>query len=262
MRALLLRSAAALSAAASIAVAGAGAPVALHAGDKTTDREIFAYLCIAPHPGDWVAYRVTFAGNETVVKTIGFGSEAVGGTQTLFIETHVHAFAVTGLATVPTTGIGTDAVLKTYVDADSFGDMAHVYHVLTSAIKVGGLEYEVPPGVGTTYSALAGSAAAPVRPGVVQSVTPIDLRIGGVAVHASRVDATFPAAPLPLGGTAAAYAISVWQTPDVPLGTVAIVSGDQPPVRWRMIAFGRGDFRSAFARSLDQIRAGAAPALP
>jgi len=111
-------------------------PVALHAGDSISDRQLFAYVSYPVAPGDWVRYRVVFADGSTVDKTVGFASERVEGTPTLFIETHVRALPVTGLLAETTVGVGTDAVLKTYIIGSTLGDLARTYRVLTITLKV------------------------------------------------------------------------------------------------------------------------------
>jgi hypothetical protein len=244
---------------AAFALVAADSPVALHAGDAVTDRQLFAFLSLPPHSGDWVRYRVTFADSPAVEKTIGFGAETVDGNRTLFIETHVHASAVNGLPSSQPVSIGTDAVLKTYVEGSSFGDLAHVYTVITSAIQVGNLEYEVKPGPHERFSVLSGTVNPDPRQGIVTGVEPVDLRVGDTVLHCSRVAVSFGQAPLPMGGMTTAYALTVWQSPDAPLGTVAIESGGDAAVRWSMAAFGRGTYRSMFRQTLDQIRAAALP---
>jgi hypothetical protein len=258
MRALFVRLMALGAAGAAAASLAAGPPVAIHAGDSITDRQVFAYLSFPAHPGDWVRYRVTFAGRSTVIKTIGFGSEKVSGASTLFIETHVRALAVTGLPAESTTGIGDDAVLKTYLQGSSFSDLAHTYRIVTSALKVGAFESEVASATGATYSALTGAVDTATRTGRVQSVNPEDVTLGRVTLHATHVVANFPAVPLAVGGTDAGYTLEVWQSPDMPFGTVAISSAGSRAVRWRLMAFGNG-YRTLFTKTLDQIRAGSSP---
>lgn len=236
-------------------------PVALHAGASISDRQLFAYLAYPVSPGDWVRYRVEFADGSTVDKTVGFGSERIAGTPTLFIETHVRALAVSGLPPGSTAGVGTDAVLKTYVAADAFGDLARAYAVVTSALKVSGFEYEVPSGGSATYSVLTGAVDASPRYGRLRAINAVDMRVGRTTVHATHLVASFPASALPVGGIDLPLTIEVWQSPDVPLGTVAIKAGGGPSVDWRLVAFGRG-YRSMFSKSLDQIRAASQPAMP
>lgn len=236
-------------------------PVALHAGASISDRQLFAYLSYPVAPGDWVRYRVEFADGSTVDKTVGFGSERIGGAPTLFIETHVRALPVTGLIAQTSVGIGTDAVLKTYVAGGTFGDLARVYAVVTSALKVSGFEYEVPPGTGATYSILTGAVAASPRFGRLRSVDAVDMRVGRALAHATHLVASFPSVALPAGGVDLPMTMDVWQSPDVPLGTVAIKAGGGRFVDWRIIAFGHG-YRSMFAKSLDQIRGASQPAMP
>jgi len=263
MRPLRVRLAApAAVAVACVAALGAAAPVAVHPGDTITDRQLFAYLSLPVEAGDWVRYRVVFADRSTAMKTIGFGTESVAGTRTLFVETHVSTQAVTGLPAETAVGIGTDAVLKTYVAGAAFGDLAHPYTVITSALKVGAMEYEVSPGAGQTYSALAGTAVAQTRTGTIRSVQPVDLHVGSQTLHTVHIVASFDAAPLPVGGVALAYTLEVWQSPDAPLGTVAISSGGSHRVEWRLVAYGRGGYRSLFSKTLDQIRQTSKPTMP
>jgi hypothetical protein len=245
-----------------LATLGASPPVALHAGGTITDRQLFAYLAYPVSPGDWVRYRVVFADRTTVVKTIGFGVETVAGIRTLFIETHVRAQAVTGLPSGSAVGIGTDAVLKTYVAGTVFGDLAHPYPVVTSALKVGAFEYEIAPASAQAYSALSGAAIAQVRTGTIQSVQPVDMRVGQQNLHATHVVASFPPAALPVGGFENASTLEVWQSPDAPLGTVAISSEGSRTVDWRLTAFGRGDYKTLFSKTLDQMRQASQPAMP
>ena len=237
-------------------------PVALHDGASISDRQLFAYLSYPVSPGDWVRYRVEFADGSTVDKTVGFGRERIGGASTLFIETHVRAQPVSGLPAETTIGIGTDAVLKTYVTGPAFGDLAHVYGVVSSALKVSGFEYEIPPGAGASYSVLTGAVDASPRYGTLRSIGAVDMRLGHTVVHSTRLVASFPAAALPAGGVDLAMTVEIWQSPDVPLGTVAIKSGGSRFVDWRLIAFGRGGYRSMFSKTLDQIRSASQPAMP
>lgn len=237
-------------------------PVALHAGDPITDRQLFAYLSYPVVAGEWVRYRVTFADGSTVDKTVGFASERVAGTPTLVIETRVRALPVTGLPAETTVGVGTEAVLKTYVAGSTFGDLARTYRVLTSALKVSGFEYEVNPGNNATYSILTGAVDSSPRFGRLRSIDAVDVRLGRNVAHATRLVAQFPSRSLPAGGVDLPITLEVWQSPDVPLGTVAIKAGGGRYIDWRLIAFGRGGYRSMFSKTLDQIRSGSQPAMP
>jgi hypothetical protein len=237
-------------------------PVALHAGDSISDRQLFAYLSYPVASGDWVRYRVAFTDGSTVDKTVGFASERVQGTPTLFIETHVHALPVSGLPAETTVGIGTDAVLKTYVIGSTLGDLARTYRVLTSALKVSSFEYEVSAGNSATYSILTGAVDTSPRYGRLHSIDAVDMRIGRTVVHATRLVAEFPSRSLPAGGVDLPITMEVWQSPDVPLGTVAIKAGGGRYIDWRLVAFGRGGYRSMFSKTLDQIRSASQPAMP
>jgi hypothetical protein len=260
--ALLVQAPAASGAPAASPTPSTKAPVALHSGDAITLQQLFGFLALPVHGGDWMRYRVTFADGPTVMKTIGFGSETVAGAPTLFIETYVHALEVTGLPPGSvSSSIGNDAVLKTYVVGDAFGDLNTPYRIVTSALKIGDLEYEVAPISDETYSALTGDVYSQVRDGVVRSIAPVDLVVGAQTVHASRIVASFVSVPLPAGGFSNGFTFEIWQSPDVPAGTVAISSTGSGPVRWRMLAYGRG-YRSLFKNTLDQIRAQGQPAMP
>jgi hypothetical protein len=262
MRPLLLTLRAACAAAAAIASIGATPPVALHPGDQITDRQLFGYLAYPIHAGDWMRYRVVFAGGVTASKTIGFGTESVGGERTLFIETYVRAQPVTGLAPGSTTGVGTDAVLKTYVTGTEFGDLSTPYSVITSALKIGNFEYEIAPASAQTYTALAGDVYSAQRSGTIQSIDPVDMQVSGQTTHATHIVASFGPIPLPVGGISTGFSLEIWQSPDVPAGTVGIASPGGRAVRWRLIAFGRGDYHTLFKNTLDAIRANAQPVMP
>jgi hypothetical protein len=241
---------------------GAAPLVAIHAGDAITDRQLFSYLSFGLHPGDWMEYRVVFAGGTEALKTVGFGTESVSGTPTLYIESHVRSLAVTGLPPgMSAVGIGTDAVIKTYISGGSFGDLYTQYSVVTSALKIGALEYEVAPETGETYTALAGDVFSPDRRGTVASVDAVEMRVGSQTVHATHIVAKLGSLPLPAGGVSNGYTIELWQSPEVPGGTVAIASPGELAVRWSLIAFGRG-YRSLFKHDLDDIRSGSQPAMP
>ena len=237
-------------------------PVALHAGDSISDRQLFAYLAYPVAPGDWVRYRVVFADGSTVDKTVGFASERVEGTPTLFIETHVRALPVSGLLAETTVGIGTDAVLKTYIIGSTFGDLARTYRVMTNALKVSSFEYEVSPGGGATYSILTGAVDTSPRYGRLRSIEAVDMHIGRAVIHATHLVADFPSRSLPAGGIDLPITMDVWQSPDVPLGTVAIKAGAGRSIDWRLVAFGRGGYRSMFSKTLDQIRSASQPSMP
>ena len=223
---------------------------------------MFAYLSYPPSPGDWVRYHVDFPDGSSVEKTIGFGVEAVGSVPTLYVETHVSATAVSGLPAESTIGIGTDAVLKEYVAGSTFDDLAHAYAVETSAVKVGQLEYEVTPGSDATYSLLTGAVDEPARMGELRSVSAADIRVGGAVVHATHLIADFPASGQTSTIMSAPLTLEIWQSPDAPLGTIAIKAGGGLFVGWRMVAFGRSDYATLFSKSLDAIRKSAQPAMP
>jgi hypothetical protein len=99
------------------------------------------------------------------------------------------------------------------------------------------------------------------RTGTVRRVEAVDIRVGSVVAHATHVVASFPSAPLPVGGVATGYTLEVWQSPDVPVGTVAIANPGSRAVRWRLIAFGRGNYRSYFSETLNRIRAASQPSM-
>lgn len=231
-------------------------------GDSISDRQLFACLSYPVASGDWVRYRVVFADGSTVEKTVGFASERVAGTPTLFIETHVRAQPVSGLPAETTVGIGTDAVLKTYVIGSTLGDLARTYRVLTSALKVSSFEYEVSPGNNATYSILTGAVDSSPRYGRLRSIAAVDMRVGRTVVHATHLVAEFPLRSLPAGGVDLPITMDVWQSPDVPLGTVAIKSGGGRYIDWRLVAYGHGGYRSMFSKTLDQIRGASQPAMP
>jgi len=148
------------------------------------------------------------------------------------------------------------------VTASAFGDLSTPYRVITTALKIANFEYEIAPASAETYTALAGDVYSPQRDGTIQSIDPVDMQVGGQTTHATHIVAAFGPIPLPVGGVSTGFSLEIWQSPDVPAGTVEIASPGGRAVRWRLIAFGRGDYRSYFKNTLDAIRANQQPVMP
>jgi hypothetical protein len=85
-------------------------------------------------------------------------------------------------------------------------------------------------------------------------VEPKDMNVGGVSVHATHLMVSFPSVSA-AGVAVPSTLIEVWQSPDVPLGTVAS-AGTILGVRRSstLSAFGRGNYRSAINVGLDTLR--------
>lgn len=271
MSMLLRRAAAALIAvaAAGPVLAAAGSDIAassdIHPGDHVTQTAVFSYAFAAPQPGDWVRYRLG-VGNTTFERTLGFGSEQVGDKKLLFIESREASTAVIN-APVPTSKqIGGDIVSRTYVDASALGDPAQTYSVVATVFKVGDALYRIdyrakqPAAVAANgppqrYDLLGSLPFRDPRTGVVSIVEPQTLDLASRKLAATHVVAQFPAARIPGGGSVPVLLLEVWQSSDVPLGTVryrATVSGKT--IALDLIDFGRGNYHPVIDKPLDSIQ--------
>jgi hypothetical protein len=240
-------------------------PAALHPGDSVTLADLYGYLSPLPQPGDWVAVRNTGGGVASVVTT-GFGEETVAGKPTLWIETRVDSQPVTGLGSMQAGDIAPPIVLKTYVGGDAFGPFGAQYNVIASVAGIGNRSFRLSdstaayptlssgPGPAPTYSLADGMPFARSA-GTVIAVEPKDLVEGGATVHATHLVVSFQGASVAEGATVPQSIVEVWQSPDVPLGTVAsrarYVGVDRQTA---LVAFGRGDYRSVITTSLDALR--------
>jgi len=237
-------------------------PAALHVGDRVTQSDLLGYLFSAPRSGDWVRYRISF-GPATVEKTIGFGSELIDGRATPFVEVRDASAAVANPPGGQSFDVGGANIVKTYVDAAGFADLTARYAVVATVMKVGDSLYRIDErrpqtpeiaanGPLPAFSLLESIPVADLRRGLVTDVALQDLRIGTSFVHATRVTAQFQAVP---EAAVPPVILIVWQSPDVPLGTVAFraVFSDRE-LAVTLEGFGRGDYQPAIAQRLDDVR--------
>jgi hypothetical protein len=244
--------------------AAADPPVALHVGDSVALADVYGYLAALPQPGDWVRIR-TQAGGAVTSVTTGFGAESVGGQRTLWIETRVDAQMVSGGGVMTSANPAPPVVSKTYIVGDSFGPFSANYQVVATVAAIGDKAFRMNdraadvPGVGVsgpppTYS-LADGLPFPTRLGTVLITEPKDMTVGSVTVHATHLEVSFPSVSV-AGVSVPSARIDVWQSPDVPLGTVASSGAILNVSRSSALdAFGRGSYRSAIGVSLDVLRA-------
>jgi hypothetical protein len=239
------------------------APNALHPGDSVSLADLYGYLSALPQPGDWVRVRVQGGGAITSVTT-GFGVESVGGTRTLWIETRVEAQSVSGGVVMTSTNAAPPVISKTYVVGNSFGPFGSSYEVIATVAAIGDKAFRMndraadslgvaPAGPPSTFSLTDGLPFAG-RQGTVLVIEPKDMNVGGTVVHATHLVVSFPSVSA-AGVAVPSTLIEVWQSPDVPLGTVAS-KGSMLGVTLSstLAAFGRGDYRSAIGVGLDTLR--------
>ena len=269
MRAALICAAAIALAAvpARVDIASAG-PVALHTGDSVTLSDLYGYLAALPQPGDWVTVSNTGGGVSSVVTT-GFGAEDVAGTRTLWIETSVKTLPVSGLGLMQSGDFAAPVILKTYVTGVAFGPFGAKYGVIASVASIGDKAFRLSDRF-AGYPTRASGSEAPTfsladgtpfaqSAGAVEAVEPKDMEVAGAAIHATHIVVSFAGESVAQGAAVPPSVVEVWQSPDVPLGTVAshvrYIGVDRSTA---LVAFGRGDYRSLITTSLDELRAQAA----
>ena len=253
----------------SIACANGGAvsagPGALHRGDSVSLADLYGYLSPLPQPGDWISVR-NIGGDVSSVVTTGFGVEEVAGKQTLWIETRVDSQPVFGLGSMQAGDIAPPIVLKTYVSGDSFGPFGAQYDVIASIAGIGDRSFRLSDRTAGYPTLSSGPAPTPSfsladgtpfaqSTGTVIAVEPKDLVIGNATVHATHIVVSFKGISVAEGATVPPSIVEVWQSPDVPLCTVAsrarYLGVDRQTA---LVAFGRGNYRSEITTSLDALR--------
>ncbi|MBC5806599.1 MAG: hypothetical protein DLM53_04580 [Candidatus Eremiobacter antarcticus] len=260
MRALLVVcSAAALSLlVAPSAQPAAGMSVRPEIGDRITQTAVFQYLFAAPGTGDWLRYRFSHNGRPVLTKNVGFGSDRIGAASEAYFETTtqlqpltdspVHSFPVAG---------GT-VVTKLYVNAADFSDPARRFSVVGGAVRIGDATFTLDPKTRDAASALDVplqtlllSGALPLpdeRLGTVVGAAAEDVNVQGHPVHCVHLTADFPPSRISGATDVPALRLEAWQSPDVPLGTVAwktSVGSDVFDVR--LVAFGRASYRATIS---------------
>jgi hypothetical protein len=243
--------------------AASAAPNALHIGDAVTLADLYGYLSALPQPRDWVRVRST-TGDVATIVTTGFGAERVGGIRTLWIETRVDTQTVSGGNVMTSSFSSPPVISKTYIVGDAFGPFGTTYQVVATVAAIGDKAFRMndrstaspslaPMGPPASFS-LADGLPFPTRSGIVLVTEPKDMTAAGVAIHATHLVVSFPSVSA-AGVGVPATVVEVWQSPDVPLGTV-LSSGSMLGVSRAnaLIAWGHGDYRSAIAISLDDLR--------
>jgi hypothetical protein len=92
------------------------------------------------------------------------------------------------------------------------------------------------------------------RSGTVAASIPEDVRIGRRSVHTVHTTVDFAARDVGLATGLPQARVEMWQTPDVPLGIVAIRSTMNGHVyRVELVAFGRGAYRSIIDKPFESI---------
>ncbi|HKW45469.1 MAG TPA: hypothetical protein VJN22_07415 [Candidatus Eremiobacteraceae bacterium] len=243
--------------------AASAEPIALHVGDNVSLADLYGYLAAVPQPGDWVRVRTQSGGAVTTITT-GFGAETVAGNRTLWIETRVDAQMVSGAGVMTSTNPAPPVISKTYIVGDAFGPFSASYQVIATVAAIGDKAFRMNDrsadslGVGPStpaplYSLTDGLPFA-TRQGTVLIAEPKDMTAGGVSVHATHIEASFPSVSI-AGVDVPATVLDVWQSPDVPLGTVASSGSILGASRSSSLAaFGRGNYRSAIGIGLDALR--------
>jgi hypothetical protein len=206
----------------------------------------------------------TQAGGAVTTITTGFGAESVGGSRTLWIETRVDSQTVSGGGVMTSANPAPPVISKTYIVGDSFGPYSSSYQVIATVAAIGDKAFRMndrtadslgvaPSGPPPTYS-LADGLPFATRQGTVLIAEPKDMTVSGVSVHATHVVVSFPSVTV-AGVNVPSTLIDVWQSPDVPLGTVASSGAILGVSRSSSLsAFGRGNYRSAIGIGLDALR--------
>lgn len=234
-------------------------------GDAMTQSELLTYLFAAPQSGDWLRYRVSLDGSTILTKTIGFGAERFGSDNAAFFEIQTQSSGLIAAPVESRTAAGGSLVWKMYVDAANFNDGTRLYAFVAGVIKIGDAlfrlgtapAHRLQPAYHEPLQTLLLYGTLPLpddRSGVVQASEPEDVTIGPSSVHCVHTTIDFPARDLAAGAGLAAARVEAWQTPDVPLGLVAIrtiMNGRVYSVE--LTAFGRGTYRSAIDEPFESI---------
>lgn len=271
MRALFVAGSAAVALIASAASASgsglaspspAGAPTReLRVGDEITQTALLGYLAQTPRPGDWARHRISF-GDVRIDQTVGFGSETIDDQPRPFIEISA---ARSGVAWAPVPlgwHVGGASIAKTYLDADAFAAADAQYQALATVLLIGDSAYRIdyrraqPPQVLANAPPSRLTLVAPLLvgdllTGRILEIAKQDLTVKGRSMRVARVTALFGSA---LGGALPQTLLRVWQSPDVPLGTIAVradTSGRE--LRIDLVDFGHRDYVSRIKQALNDI---------
>ncbi len=223
-------------------------------GERVTQADVFGYLFAAPGSGDWLSYRFSHDGRLVLTKSVGFGSDGAGPAMRAYFETKTQLQSLAGSPVHSFAVAGGSLVAKMYVDAADFSDVSRRYSVVTGAVRVGDATFRLDPArqdgaavLDVPLQTLLLSGALPLpdqRLGTVVDVSPEDTSVEGRVVHCVHVTVDFPPSQTPGSTTLPAARLDAWQSPDVPLGTVAwktTLAGDVFDAR--LVAFGRASYR-------------------
>lgn len=263
MRALFV---AAALAAVAVPSATLGMSLAPARGQTITQTDLLRYLFVAPQRGDWLRYRVSADDQTLLTKTIGFGVERFGDSDSAFFETETQS---PGLIRSPVEAhsiVGGTLVWKMFVDAQDFNDSQRLYTFVAGIIKIGDSLFRLGSGPGMPLSpayherlqslVLYGTLMLPDnRDGTVTASTPQDVAVNGKTVHTVHTTVDFAPHGIGMAAGLPAARIETWQTTDVPLGIVTIRSTTNGHVySVDLLAYGRGSFRSVITQPFETIR--------
>jgi hypothetical protein len=228
-------------------------PVQPKIGERITQTDVFGYLFTAPSNGDWLSYRFSHDGRLVLTKSVGFGSDGSGPATMAYFETKTQMESLTGSPVHSFAVAGGSLVAKMYVDAADFSDVSRRYSVVAGAVRVGDATFTLDPArqdgaavLDVPLQTLLLSGALPLpddRLGTVVDVSPEDTSVEGRVVHCVHVTVDFPPSQTPGSTSLPAARLDAWQSPDVPLGTVAwktTLAGDVFDAR--LVAFGRASY--------------------
>lgn len=279
MRSLLVAAAAAVACIASAAVAciasAASAPGSaavspspspaptreLRVGDEITQTALLGYLAQTPRSGDWARHQISF-GAVRIDQTVGFGSETIDDRPRPFIEISAARHGVAWTPVPLSWHAGGASIAKTYLDADAFAAPDAHYRALATVLEIGDSAYRIdyrhaqPPQVLANAPPSRLTLVAPLLTGDlltgrILEIAEQELTVNGRSMRVTRITALFGSA---LGGALPQTLLRVWQSPDVPLGTVAVraeVSGRE--LRIDLVDFGHGAYVSRIKQALNDI---------
>ena len=234
-------------------------------GQTITQTDLLGYLFVAPQRGDWLRYGVSADDGTILTKTIGFGVERFGDSDSAFFETETQSPGLIASPVEAHSIVGGRLVWKMFVDAQDFNDSQHLYTFVAGIIKIGDSLFRLGEGPGMPLSPayhqhlqsllLYGTLMLPDdRTGTVTDSTPEDVEVNGKTVHTVHTTVDFAAHDIGMATGLPSARIETWQTTDVPLGIVTIRSTTNGHVySVDLLAYGRGSFRSAITQPFDSI---------
>ena len=243
-----------------------GMSLAPQRGQTITQTDLLGYLFVAPQRGDWLRYRVSADDKTILTKTIGFGVERFGDSDSAFFETETQSPGLTGSPVEAHSIVGGTLVWKMFVDTQNFNDSEHLYTFVAGIIKIGDALFRLGDGPGMPLSPayherlqsllLYGTLMLPDdRQGTVSASTPQDVEVDGKTVHTVHTTVDFAAQTIGMAAGVPAARIETWQTTDVPLGIVTIRSTTNGHVySVDLQAYGHGSFRSVITQPFETIR--------